>query len=102
MENNPKQPDFKMVEQACKLISKYSLKELTLHADGSITIVKEVHPQLQVKPSRAKRVKKEAPDSLPVQADVDLRFVASRLPSQKLNSHTRYRTENVLPNQGKE
>lgn len=94
--------NFKLIEQACKLIDKYALKELTIHPDGTITIVKEMHAP---KVKQSIQVKPKPPPSPPLpenMPEVDLALVAARLPTPGLNNHTRLKTKSILPNQGKE
>ncbi len=99
--NKPTKPDFTLLDKMCKLISKYHLKELTIHQDGSVTIVKELHTQPKTRLRKPKRPKDSAPLPMTV-SDADLALVAARLPTPGLNDLNRYHTRNILPKQGKD
>lgn len=97
--------DFDVLEKCCKLISKYYLKELTIQPDGTITIVKEMHAQPQMKAQRIRKSKK-AVESFPIiNSTSDLHLVAVNLMNKAdrghLNNFNRYQTGTVLPQQGK-
>lgn len=115
MENNQNKaskavssPNFAILEKACKLITKYALKELTIQPDGTITIVKEMHAQPVVKPPRVRKSKNATPPIGPIVGipNADLALVAANWNNKadrgQLNNFNRYQTRTVLPNQGEE